>query len=259
MICKWKSSSHCLKLFKSIQHTNTMVNIAFDSNGLHIMAMDTSKTSLVKLDLKPDYFETFLCSSPMVFGVYTETLTNILQKAKQSSVQWQATGDLALTVVFTAKDFKTEFTLRSIHIEEDPLDITELEDDVSFQVSADVVRDCVDKVLMTKSDVVFTITNDQFVCSSESTELGEIKHTEPVGGERLHLNVFRNCVNIALSFHSTRSLVVFAGCGGNSCSIGFSNHQPSRIQVKLSPLHYTSESTLCLYVAPKIMTNQLDD
>ena len=251
MKCAWKSSGQCLKLFKSIQHTNSMVNIMFDGNGLNIMSMDSSKTSLVRLRLKSAYFDSYACSRPMVFGIYTETLTSVLQKAKQTTVAWEATDDNTLTVVMSDKDFKTRIKLRSIDIEDDHLDIPELEDDVSFKVPSAVLRDWVDKVLMTKTDVAFDITNQEFACSSESVEIGEIKHIEPVGGERVQLVAFRNEVNIALSFNSTRSLAVFAAAGGDTCFVGFSNHQPSRIQVNLD-----GDSTLCLFVAPKIIDDE---
>lgn len=248
MICTWKSTPECVSLFKSIQHTNTMINVAFNTDGLSIMSMDASKTSLVKLSLTPQYFETFQCTRSMVFGIYTEVLTNVLQKAKAATVTWKASDMNALTIVMSDKDFKTEITLRSIDIEDDQLTIPELEDDVALVVPATVLRDWFAKIQMTKADVAFDITRTNFVCSSESTEIGEIKHTEPIGGERIILSAFRNEVKIALSFHSARSLAVFAGCGGEQCLVGFSNQQPSRIQV-----NFDTFGSLALYVAPKIM------
>jgi DNA polymerase III sliding clamp (beta) subunit (PCNA family) len=225
-----------------------MINVAFSATGLSIMSMDASKTSLVKLALAPQYFETYVCTLPMVFGIYTEVLTNVLQKAKGTSVTWKASDTNALTIVMSAKDFKTEIMLRSIDIEDDHLDIPELEDDVALIVPSSVLRNWFDKVQMTKGDVAFDITRANFICSSESIEIGEIKHTEPIGGERVQLSTFRKEVNIALSFHSTRSMAVFAGCGGEQCFVGFSNQQPSRIKVALD-----DTSILSLYVAPKIM------
>ena len=248
MKCTWKSTAETLKIFKSIQHTNTMVNISFSDNGLYIMSMDTSKTSLVRLILVPEFFESYECSSPLVFGIYTETLMNVLQNAKHTVMTWKATNDLILTLEFTDKDFKTEFALRTIQIDDEQLDIPEMEDDVAFNVQSPVVKDWIDKVLMTKGDVSFDITKTHFVCSSESTELGEIKHTEPIGGERIQLKTHRQDVSIALSFNSTRSFAAFAACGGDACFVGFSNTQPSRIVV---PLEHSS--SLCLYVAPKII------
>lgn len=248
MNCTWKSTSRCLSLFKSIQHTNAMINVAFSADGLSIMSMDASKTSLVNLALTPQYFEEYQCRQPMVFGIHTEVLTNVLQKAKSTVVTWKASEMNALTIIMADKDFKTEITLRSIDIEDDYLNIPELEDDVALIVPATVLRDWFDKVQMTKGHVTFDITRANFICSSESTEIGEIKHTEPIGGERVQLSAFRNEVNIALSFHSTRSMAVFAACGGEECFVGFSNQQPSRIKVALD-----DTSVLSLYVAPRIM------
>ena len=104
-----------------------MVNIMFGPSGVSIMSMDTSKTSLVRLILTPAFFEAFECTQPMVFGIYTETLSNVLQKAKQSTLHWKATDDGALTIVLQEQDFKTEFTLRSISIDDDQLDIPEMQ------------------------------------------------------------------------------------------------------------------------------------
>ena len=247
MNCTWKSTSECLKLFKSIQHSNSMVNIAFGPDGLSIMSMDTSKTSLVQLLLLPAFFNVFDCKEPLVFGIYTATLTNILQKAKQSTVHWKASDIGGLSIVFENQDFNTEFTMRSIDIDCERLEIPIMQDDVSFEIGTQVLQELTSIILMTTSDVVFDITQQMFICSSESTELGQIKHTEPIGGERLRLTNFRENVSIALSFNSTKSLAVFAAAGSGACFIGFSNQQPSRIKVDLG-----EGSTLCLYVAPRI-------
>jgi len=248
MNCTWKSTSQCLKLFKAIQHSNTMINMMFGPSGVSIMSMDTSKISLVRLILTPASFESFVCEQPMVFGIYTETLSNVLQKAKKATLHWKASNDGSLTIVLQEQDFKTEFTMRSIVIDDDYLEIPDMQDDVAFEVGTTVVQDWTSKVLMANSDVAFDIVQQQFVCSSESIELGEIKHTEPINGERIRLSSFKEQVNIVLSFNATKSLAIFASAGGDTCFVGFSNQQPSRIQVNLG-----EGSTLCLYVAPKIL------
>ena len=138
--------------------------------------------------------------------------------------------------------------MRSIVIDDDYLEIPDMQDDVAFEVGTTVVQDWTSKVLMANSDVAFDIVQQQFVCSSESIELGEIKHTEPINGERIRLSSFKEQVNIVLSFNATKSLAIFASAGGDTCFVGFSNQQPSRIQVNLG-----EGSTLCLYVAPKIL------
>jgi len=177
MNCTWKSTSQCLKLFKAIQHSNSMINMMFGPDGVSIMSMDTSKISLVRLILTPAFFESFTCEQPMVFGIYTETLSNVLQKAKQSTLHWKASDDGALTIVLQEQDFQTEFTLRSILIDDDYLEIPVMQDDVAFEVVTTVVQDWTSKVLMTNSDVAFDINQQQFICSSESTELVLLQRT----------------------------------------------------------------------------------
>lgn len=246
MQCVWGTSAQCLKIFKAVQYTNPMVNLTFDQHGLNIMSMDGSKTSLVRLRLQPDFFTSYSCSTSVIIGVYTEMVVNILSKAKKSSVVWNATDDV-LSITFVNNDQKTIFSLRGIDIEEDHLDIPELEDDCAIQVRDAVLREWMDKVLMTKGDVSFQLTENTFVCKSNSIDMGTIQHTEPIGGDRVEKKAHRNDVDITLSYHSTKSMAVFSGCG-DTCFVGFSNEQPSRLKVPLGTGSY-----LCVYVAPKIV------
>ena len=179
MYCTWKDAGECLKLFKAIQHTNPMVNVCFSNNGIRIMSMDRSKTSLVKLNLTKDYFETYQCQSEENIGIYTETICNILQKVRKNTLSWKTTQN-ALTIICQHETQKTEFTLRAIDIEEDELDVPELNDDVSMQINAKDFKDICDKLLMGKTDVSVNIDQQTLTLTSDSTELGIIKHSEPL-------------------------------------------------------------------------------
>lgn len=247
MNCTWKDAASCLKIFKAVQHTNPMVNITFDEHGVHIMAMDTSKTSLVKLELASNYFEHYSCTDPVTLGIYTETLTNILQKVKKDKLNWKSTNGTVLTIICSTADQKTEFGLRAIDIDEDTLAIPELQDNVAVLMDRDALKGVMDKILMGKTDMRVDIENKIMRLSSESTEFGKISHVEPIGGERVQQSAYLEDVHITLSFHATKSMFVFSGCGDGSCFIGFSNEMPSRLKVELG-----QESYLCLYVAPKI-------
>jgi proliferating cell nuclear antigen PCNA len=247
MHCVWKSGLQCLKLFKAIHHTNKMVNISMDIHGIHIMSMDMSKTSLVKLEFDANEFQSYLCSEPMTFGIHAEVMVNILQKVKKNKLVWQADDNAALTLVFIEDAQKTEFRIRTVDIDDDQLAIPELQDDVAIRVPKEVVHDWIDKMMMTKSDVHFRVTQTEFSCESTSTDMGTIKCSEPIGTDRIVSVAFRNPVDMQLSSYATKSMQVFAGTGGDSCFIGLSNEQPSRIKVELG-----DASSICLYVAPKI-------
>ena len=142
---------------------------------------------------------------------------------------------------------KTEFRIRTVDIDDDQLAIPELQDDVAIRVPKEVVHDWIDKMIMTKSDVHFRVTQTEFSCESTSTDMGTIKCSEPIGTDRIVSVAFRNPVDMQLSSYATKSMQVFAGTGGDSCFIGLSNEQPSRIKVELG-----DASSICLYVAPKI-------
>lgn len=247
MECSWVNTSECAKIFKAIQYTNPTVNLTFDGTGMNIMSMDGSKTSFVRLSLKPEFFSNYQPPvEPLVLGVYTEMISNILQKAKQSCMTWKAT-DETLGIMLTQDDQKTMFGIRSIDIDEDHLDIPDMEDDCAVRVKSSVLRDWMDKMLMAKADVHFQITKDRFECASTSVNMGDIQHIEPIGGERIIRVGYKEDVNITLAYHAIKSMHVFSACGGEICMVGFSNQMPTRLMVNLG-----KGSHLSLFMAPKI-------
>ena len=248
MHCVWKSGVQCLKILKALHHTNKMMNISFSEAGVYVMSMDTSKTSLVKLVLKASEFEAYTCDEPITLGLYSEVLLNVMQKVKKNTLVWSARNDAELIVSFVQNNQKTQFSIRTIAIDTDELDVPELEDDAALQVPTEVVQDWFDKMLMTKSDVRFIVSEKEFQCESTSLELGTVQYSEPIGTERVVAKAFRQAVDMRLSFYAAKSLAVFSVTGGDTCFLGLSNQQPSRIKVSLG-----DESYLCLYVAPKIM------
>lgn len=211
------------------------------------MSMDMSKTSLVKLVIQPCEFEAYQSDRPMMLGLYSEILVNIIQKVKKNKLVWSAKDDGSLVITFVDNAQKTEFTLRTIDIDDDQLDVPELEDDVALRVPRDVLQDWMDKLLLTKGDVQFKVSATQFSATSESTDMGSITCSEPIGTERLICSQHRNDVNLTLSNYAVRSMVVFSNTGTEECFIGLSNEQPSRIKMSLGENSYIS-----LYVAPKI-------
>ena len=95
MNCVWQSGAQCLKIMKALHHTNKMINVTFDTYGVHVISMDMSKTSLVKLELEAAEFKSYKCDQTLVLGLYSEVLLNILQKVKKNSLVWSATSEEA--------------------------------------------------------------------------------------------------------------------------------------------------------------------
>ena len=247
MNCVWQSGAQCLKVMKALHHTNKMINITFDADGMHIMSMDMSKTSLVKLELEAGEFKSYRCDQPLMLGLYSEVLLNILQKVKKNSLVWSARNEEELVIAFVNNEQKTQFSIRTIAIDTDELAIPELQDDVGLSVPKEVIQDWFDKMMMTKNDVQFQVTQQKFGCQSNSLEFGDVHYSEPIGTDRIVSRAFRNSVNMTLSFYAIKSMSIFAGTGGDTCFLGLSNEQPSRIKISLG-----DDSYLCLYVAPKI-------
>lgn len=248
MQCTWPSSAQCQKIFKAIQYTNTTVNISLDDRGMHIMTMDSSKTSLVRLELTTSFFEQWSCAVPLTLGIHTETLSAALQKAKGARVSWRAQNDTTLEILFDKDSRTTSFALRSIDIEDDALDIPEMVDDVGLFTSDTVIKDWMDTVLMAKGDIAFQVSPQELACSASTIEFGDIAVKEPMQDGNIRLHNFKEDVDITLSFHAAKSFATFAACG-KACFMGFSNQMPSRLKINLDD----GDSYIALYVAPKIV------
>lgn len=245
MQCTWPSSEICQKIFKAIQHTNTTVNMTFDEHGLHIMSMDSSHTSLVRLELQPQFFSQWKCPTPLTLGIQTEILLKWLLVAKKSQITWHIPNDTLLNITFEKEGRVTSLSMRAIDIDTEVLAIGDLEDDVYMVVENTIMKEWMDTVMMTKGDIRFKINSAELTCSSSSVEFGEITVKEPL--KNLSSSTFRKEVDIAINHNGGKSFAIYSACGPQ-CHFGISNEQPSHLKVILDDHH----SYIEYFIAPKM-------
>ena len=247
MQCTWPSPDICQKIFKAIQHTNTTVNVTFDQNGLHIMTMDSSHTSLIRMELLPTFFSQWKCEVPLTIGLHTEVLVNMLLKAKKSQISWHVPNDSQLNITFEKDGRQILFSMRAIDIEDEALDIPQMTDDVGFFASNTTVKEWMDTVMMTKGDIHFKITNEDFVCSSETIEFGEVVVKESMTGNHIQSHNYNKDVNITINHNGAKSIGIYSMCG-SQCYLGISNNMPAHIKIALDE----KQSYIEYFIAPKM-------
>jgi len=247
MQCTWPSSDICQKIFKAIQHTNTTVNVTFDQQGLHIMTMDSSHTSLIRMELNPDFFNQWKCQVPITLGLHTEVLVNMLLKAKKSQISWHVPNDTQLNIQFEKDGRVTSFSLRAIDIDDEALAIPEMVDDVGLFASNTTVKDWMDTVMMTKGDIQFKLTKEDFKCSSETIEFGEVVVQEMMNGNHIELHNHKEDVSITINHNGAKSMAIYSACG-QKCYLGVSNAMPAHLKIALDD----NQSYIEYFIAPKM-------
>lgn len=247
MQCTWPSSDICQKIFKAIQHTNTTVNVSFDQHGLHIMTMDSSHTSLIRMELTPSFFSQWKCEVPITLGLHTEVMVNMLLKAKKSQISWSVPNDTQLNIQFEKDGREILFSMRAIDIEDEALAIPEMVDDVGLFASNTTIKDWMDTVMMTKGDIHFKITKEDFMCSSETIEFGEVVVKETMTGNHIQPHNYKEDVNISINHNGAKSMAIYSACG-TKCYLGVSNKMPAHLKIALDE----NQSYIEYFIAPKM-------
>ena len=246
MELKWKDNNDCLQIFKAIAHTNTMVNIVFGPTGLSVMGMDSSKTTLIQLQLTSEFFQDYNCTDAFEIGVYTSTLVSILCKAKKTEMKWKSSTSMALTICFV-NESTTEFTLCSIDIEEDRLNIPNVTHEVEMKFQPSVLIGILESMVMAKSDIILNVCPQTMKIITHSSDFGTIVHCEGLEQQEKIDATVRQSVSLSFGHNAIVLMVVFCKVSKNPCHLGLSAEMPLRLKLELG-----SGAFIALYIAPKI-------
>lgn len=242
----WKDNNDCLQIFKAIEKTNTIINVAFTSSGMRLMGMDSSKTSLVQLVLPPEYFESYQCTTPLEIGIYTSSMVAILAKVKKNKLTWKTDSSTGLTICLINGETTTEFRLRSVDVEEDVLDIPNITDDVELRMNPTILVSILDKIIMAKSGLNLKVDSQNIYMSAKSVEFGTIWHKEPFNAGNIDC-ILREEVSLMFGYNAIVLMLTFAKVSKLPCFLGLSNEMPLRLKMTVG-----SGGSLSLYIAPRI-------
>ena len=220
--------------------------MTFDQHGLHIQTMDSSHISLVRLELKPQFFSHWKCQVPLTLGIHTEILLKWLLLAKKSQISWHIPNDTLLNITFEKEGRVTSLSMRAIDIDDEKLGIPDYEENVYLVVKNTTIKEWIDTVMMTKGDIHFKIDKDDFVCSSSSIEFGEVIVKEPLKNMLSH--TFRKDVNIVINRNGGKLFAVYSTCGPQ-CHFSISNDQPAHLKIALDD----HQSYIEYFIAPKMV------
>lgn len=171
-------------LFEVLHSVLNDVNILFDKDGMRILTMDISKTSLVNVLLEASMFEEYECVRPLIAGVNMTNMFKLLKSISNNdilTIDINSTEKMELMIENVAKKSKTRFDLKLLDLDDDILEVPNMNMSIITTLpSVDFQRICRDmshlstKITMGRKDNVFTIScNGDFADQLTNIECGD--------------------------------------------------------------------------------------
>jgi len=242
------------KILDAIKELVNDANFDCNGNGMALQAMDTAHVSLVHLMLKKEAFERYRCDKNVVLGVNMQIMNKMLKCAgKDDAITLKAVDEpdvLALSFESKSGDRMSEFEMKMVVIDSEPLGIPEPEYTAEIQMpAAEFKKVCSDlstigdtvTISANKDGVKFSVTGDSGNGSitvrennkadknDESTTI-ELKEAVSLTFALKYLNTF--CKSASLS---------------NQVGLYLSKESPLMVEFK-----FMDESYIRYYLAPKI-------
>ena len=155
------------------------VNIYFDSDGVKMVTLDTTRSSLVDFELLADKFEEYECAEPIVAGVNISNMFKLLKTISNSdtlTLEINNRDIMKILIENPSKKSSTSFELKLLDIDEDHIQVPEIPINVNTVMqSIDFQRICRDMNNLS-SEITITRTEDRFVFSC----LGDFANQETV-------------------------------------------------------------------------------
>jgi proliferating cell nuclear antigen len=214
-ICTVQSQSIKI-LIESLKEVLTDINLYFDTNGLKIMTMDTSRVALVYVRLHEDHFEEYHCESKIMCGINMIYFFKLLKTVGNNDVltlfiRKNNFNELGIRIENKEKNTVTESYLKMLDISEEKLEIPDIQyDSVISMPSVDFQKYCRDlsvisnRVSITSNDSKFILeSNGDF--ASQKIIIGEAqnglifsKKNQKVSGtfDLKYLNSFTKSTNL---------------------------------------------------------------
>ena len=250
---KTVQSSAIRTLVEALKEILTDVNFEISSEGIKVIAMDSSHVSLIYLKLLAENFEKFYCEKPIICGISILRLFKLLKSMSPNDslcmfVSNMEPNDLQIHIETSEKGLRHKFSLKLMDLYLDKVEIPPAEFSSVLRIpSNDFQKLCRDmnnlgeeiEIKSSGNQLIFSISNDwmdqeTIMCESGNGGMQYIQNLSP---DEVIQGVF-----------SIKKLVLFTKCTSlcQNIEIYLKNDYPIVIKYNIANL---GEIKFCL--APK--------
>jgi proliferating cell nuclear antigen len=135
-------------VFEVLKDIINDVNLYFDEDGVHIIALDIARTALVHMTLSAENFEEYDCKSKVIAGMNMANTYKLLKSVTNNDTLEMSISNgetLEMVVHNQTKKAFSKFNLKLLDIDEDLLESPDLDTDIITTIpSVDFQRICRD-------------------------------------------------------------------------------------------------------------------
>ena len=238
-------------LIEALKEILTDANFIFDSNGIKVMAMDSSHTVLVHLKLDAKQFELYKCNERITVGVAMMNFFKLIKTMNNNDtltlfITDNNPNDLGIRIENSEKNSITTYNLKLMDLNEETIEIPPTTfDSVITLPSTDFQKICRDMSNIAEVMEIKSIGSQlNFSCN------GDFASQETILGESngMSFQMTNNENEIVQGLYALKHLVLFTKCTNlcNSIELYLKNDYPLIIKYTVASL---GEIKLCL--APK--------
>ena len=183
-------------LIEALKEILTDGNITVDSNGIKLIAMDSTHSVLIHLKLEAQNFEYFKCNNTITIGINMLNLFKVIKTMTNSEtltlfIEKNNENQLGIIIHNSEKNSQTTYKLNLLDIQEDEINIPPAEFETELTLPSCDFQKIIRDMINIGEDIEITSIGNQLklICN------GEFAHQETVLGE----------TNNGLKFSTTQS------------------------------------------------------
>jgi proliferating cell nuclear antigen len=240
-------------IFQNIRPFTEHLSVTFTPDGLYLQTMDSSRVSIIELNINKAWFDLYKCEAGVVLGIPVNILFKILNvREKVQSIQliYESNGRDTLSIHFTSDDktiFNKYFQCPLLDIETETMQIPDIEYSAEFSLPSTMFSTLINQLKTFGDSLDISCTEEQIEMAANSSENGKMSVQVNIDdlsafsineGEKLSLSFSLTQLHNISMFHKVAKEV----------SLGLCDQYPMAINYL-----FGEECSLRAFLAPKIV------
>lgn len=247
MNCTFKSAKNTYELFKFISQFEDHVKLECTEEGISLFTISNCHSVFLDANLPAESFDNYVCKEHTSIGLNLPVLLNALSNSKPSETL-VVKCDHSDCVVFTkySKEQAVEYIIKQMNIDDDPMDVPELKENVTVQLDASHLKRWKKGIVdFTKSTITIDPQENTLNLSS-SGDGGTVNLHQPIPSDGISYIVCEGGKPVTLG---NKNIVKVCSLGdvSNNIEFGYQNNMPFRFSARINETGF-----LRVFMAPCI-------
>ena len=167
-------------LFQHIKMFTDHINIMFEKERLYIQAMDTSRVSILEINIPNDWFDTYEVETSTTIGINANILFRVLnarEKTQNVQIVYKDGDNDKLVIHFTGEnkeEFNKHFELSLIVIDSETMNIPEIDYQAEFTIGSSNFANIINQLKSFGDSVEINCSEEKIMLISSSIDQGKM-------------------------------------------------------------------------------------